>query len=425
MAIIETVEIYGFWGDRKINLNFHEEVNFLIGRNGSGKTTVINIIAAALTGDFQSLDRLPFNKVIITLKNKESNKKPSVTVEKINNDKSPYPNIQYKIKESQSSNQTIYSLSDYAEDRFFRGTPPSRISPTRKHYLQRRDIMRALEGITSVTWLSVHRSSLFKREADRPSKEYSVDNKLSEINERLVRYFSELNAEANNETRKFQRKLFLSLIESDSEFAIFNSVEKLDLKQEKNALIDIYKRFNVPDNQYGDKVENLFHSLEVLTEKRNSHFSSQEIVHLVNAWRVHSLVDEWVSTVKNESAALQPREKLIEALDIMFNRKSTHIMNNNEIYFKSDSGKEISPFDLSSGEKQLYIILSESVLQKSKPYIYIADEPELSLHIDWQVSLVDSLKDLNTECQILFATHSPDIVSHYDPFIINMEEILN
>ena len=87
-------------------------------------------------------------------------------------------------------------------------------------------------------------------------------------------------------------------------------------------------------------------------------------------------------------------------------------------------GKNLSTFDLSSGEKQLFIILAEALLQRSKPCIYIADEPELSLHIDWQEALVESLVELNPENQILFATHSPDVVSHFSDKVIDMEEVI-
>ena len=62
MNKIDKVEITGFWGNREININFFSDVNFFIGVNGSGKTTVINIIASALTADFTTLDRLPFQK---------------------------------------------------------------------------------------------------------------------------------------------------------------------------------------------------------------------------------------------------------------------------------------------------------------------------------------------------------------------------
>ena len=46
MNYIEHVEINGFLGSRDVTINFNNDINFLIGVNGSGKTTVINMIAA-------------------------------------------------------------------------------------------------------------------------------------------------------------------------------------------------------------------------------------------------------------------------------------------------------------------------------------------------------------------------------------------
>ena len=108
----------------------------------------------------------------------------------------------------------------------------------------------------------------------------------------------------------------------------------------------------------------------------------------------------------------------------MFHRKSAEVLDNNELAFVTDSEKSLNAYHLSSGEKQLYIIFAEALLQRGKSCIYIADEPELSLHVNWQEILVDSLRELNPHSQIVFATHSPDIVSHYSDAVINMEEIV-
>ncbi|WP_371864363.1 AAA family ATPase [Acinetobacter seifertii] len=91
---------------------------------------------------------------------------------------------------------------------------------------------------------------------------------------------------------------------------------------------------------------------------------------------------------------------------------------------ETQSGKNLSLKQLSSGEKQLLIILGEAFLQEGKRFIYFADEPELSLHVFWQEHLVQHLKQLNPNAQIIFATHSPDIVSCFGENIIDMEQII-
>lgn len=78
---------------------------------------------------------------------------------------------------------------------------------------------------------------------------------------------------------------------------------------------------------------------------------------------------------------------------------------------------------LSSGEKQLFILLTEALLQKENNYLFIADEPELSLHIDWQKRILQEMLTLNPNAQIIVATHSPEIAGNYPDKVVNMKNI--
>jgi len=68
--------------------------------------------------------------------------------------------------------------------------------------------------------------------------------------------------------------------------------------------------------------------------------------------------------------------------------------------------------------------VTSSLLQESRPMLFFADEPELSLHVGWQEKLLPSLRTLNPNSQIIVATHSPDIVSIYGKQVIHMEDII-
>ena len=81
------------------------------------------------------------------------------------------------------------------------------------------------------------------------------------------------------------------------------------------------------------------------------------------------------------------------------------------------------PSNLSSGEKQIVILLSEILLQENKNVLFIADEPELSLHIDWQREIISAMHELNKNAQLIFATHSPEVVSKWKNNVINMANI--
>lgn len=64
---------------------------------------------------------------------------------------------------------------------------------------------------------------------------------------------------------------------------------------------------------------------------------------------------------------------------------------------------------LSSGEKQLLIILFKVFLMAEQPSIILLDEPENSMHIDWQQQLIDVIRKLNSNSQLIVSTHSPSI----------------
>lgn len=79
----------------------------------------------------------------------------------------------------------------------------------------------------------------------------------------------------------------------------------------------------------------------------------------------------------------------------------------------SNDTDEIVELDqLSSGEKQMLLILTTVFLQEEKPNILLMDEPEISLHISWQDRLIGTIRQLNPNCQLILATHSPNIFAN-------------
>jgi len=66
---------------------------------------------------------------------------------------------------------------------------------------------------------------------------------------------------------------------------------------------------------------------------------------------------------------------------------------------------------LSSGEKQMLSFLCYNAFYENG--IIFIDEPELSLHTDWQRMLFDKLMEQGTNNQLIIATHSPFIYSQF------------
>ncbi|MBI3222832.1 MAG: AAA family ATPase [Nitrosomonadales bacterium] len=70
--------------------------------------------------------------------------------------------------------------------------------------------------------------------------------------------------------------------------------------------------------------------------------------------------------------------------------------------------------NLSSGEKQILILFTFLSFVAEDNRIFIVDEPELSLHPKWQTMFTDAFLRLKpNSTQLLLATHSPEIVGKY------------
>jgi ABC-type lipoprotein export system ATPase subunit len=77
--------------------------------------------------------------------------------------------------------------------------------------------------------------------------------------------------------------------------------------------------------------------------------------------------------------------------------------------FIAENGEKLNVFQLSSGEKQLLIILLTVLCQDEKPSILLLDEPEISLDVSWQFELIEIIRNLNQNSQVIIVTHSPAI----------------
>ena len=55
-------------------------------------------------------------------------------------------------------------------------------------------------------------------------------------------------------------------------------------------------------------------------------------------------------------------------------------------------------------------ILLTVLVEDDQPYTLFMDEPEVSLHVEWQQRLIDLIRQLNPNVQIILTTHSPAVI---------------
>ena len=105
-----------------------------------------------------------------------------------------------------------------------------------------------------------------------------------------------------------------------------------------------------------------------------------------------------------------PKKRFQDLIDDLFSETGKKIVRTeNEIRF-SQIGETLVPYQLSSGEKQMLAILLTVLVEDNLPYVLFMDEPEVSLHVEWQERLIDLILSLNPNVQIILTTHSPALV---------------
>ncbi len=106
----------------------------------------------------------------------------------------------------------------------------------------------------------------------------------------------------------------------------------------------------------------------------------------------------------------KPKTLFQDLMDELFSETGKKIRRkSNEILFDQD-GDLLTPYQLSSGEKQMLVILLTVLVQDGEHCTLFMDEPEISLHIEWQQRLIALIRRLNPHVQIVMTTHSPALI---------------
>ena len=106
----------------------------------------------------------------------------------------------------------------------------------------------------------------------------------------------------------------------------------------------------------------------------------------------------------------QAKTRFQDIVDELFEETGKKLVRTeNELRF-SQIGESLVPYQLSSGEKQMLVILLTVLVEDLQPTVLFMDEPEVSLHIEWQKRLIDLIVELNPNVQVILTTHSPAVI---------------
>ncbi|WP_282029820.1 AAA family ATPase [Paracoccus marcusii] len=438
--VLKSVSVHGFRGSEKpIEFDLKRDANFLIGRNGTGKTTLINIISDCLLCRYQALMNAPFDYVEISFTSNDKRHRPFLIVKKLYDEDGDVAEINF-------------SFTDYkTKGPSFSHSIKSRLYRRNDDYLGSSMQRRILEQFSKrfrLTWLALNRANGISKPSSETSND--LDSRLEHSLQRLGTFFTRLDTRFAEEMQKFQQDWFMSLLVPAKRTDFFNTASSIDIDEESKQIKEMLSGIGIKPQQYAAKVDRHTQTIRRLSDPHNLDSAEKEPLDYVadnyDISKLHFLVEQWTELQNTKEEVYAAKEKFITIANGMLYKKTISVDAGNKIYVvKKDkvnpkitfadrvrqsrnlaSGKishidEIKYSDLSSGEKQLLIFLSETALRSESSYIFIADEPELSLHIEWQEKLVSVILELSPQAQVIFATHSPDIVGKYQKNVISME----
>ncbi len=426
MNYIKEFSVKKLWGHKNYPLVFDDDVNIIIGPNASGKTTLINILYDSLSGNFVRLFRTEFAEVVIKLTAFKNDRQCELRITKSKE------NLQIHI----DNKKHTLPLAPFAQsgDEFAYATMQS-VYRRRFTLLNTRDrkLRQQLRQLVPAVWLPVSRRLPIAKEEELEDRRLhhkpleSVDECLERLLERLQENRLNLNIKLSELLHQFQRHALENILyDKQRDQNIFHeNLFTLPSEDDKQALLKAFQYVGLIDKKMEKRINEHFKvAHDTLSRLRKNEqgidIDTISILPLIN--RTNAIV-HFAQELENK------REKLFEKLH-NFESIVNSFLNDKEINV-SDAGtlrispkhsgdREVTWRQLSSGEKQILILLTQALLSEKEPVVYVADEPELSLHVDWQEKLLLALTQLAGRCQFIVATHSPDIVSDFGEKVIDL-----
>ncbi len=427
MYRLKSVKITGFWGEHVVKTQINKDVNIFIGKNGTGKTTLINLLQAALTVDLELLYNLQYESISLILYEGRSTRK--IEVSKISDDLE-YSSVEYKIGTNKYK-LPIVPYREFISKRFKSG----RLNP--KFYHTVREIRETISSILRISYLSVYRENLVHEDPYTDSRREvisnTIDSKLMELIGDLTSFQLQLETELTKHSKGFQENVLRTMLfNEDFDYVNISEEIKLDIKQIRVGLKQAYRELKILDDSTTNTIESHVEAISKAAKSINEYVKDKskglypnDVTPLTVLKRTRRIIELSSELEEKKKLIFKPINEYLKLVNEFSDNKEFKLSEDAEGGFAVfKEGSRIPIDQLSSGEKQLIILLTETLLQKQSQTIFIADEPELSLHIEWQRKIIPSIKKLNPNAQIIVATHSPEILGKWTKNAINMEGIV-
>ncbi len=431
--IFKSFEIKGLFGDRDVIIPYNKNVKILIGENGLGKTTILNIIFYTITNRLYKLRTLNFDSLCIEFADGEKASLSRDDINNINDEQEKYHFPRETIDEiansltsediegltkSLQSERSYHKILNYPALKKFR------------HHLPPRYIVAIVKGLCGVAGASKEVKKLrekikqyfqnkeilyfptFRRiEEDLFNLGFDEEKlKLSKTDNRLIQFgMRDVRERFNNVKNEINilSSRGLSQISSEILSQLVKGVPNVDEgtfdKISSNDIEIILARVGDAISQEDKNQINEIVSSKKLRESDDKYliYFLQKLIQIYEQQKTIDVAIENFVRVCNKYLIMSQKEIVYEASEVEF--YLTNKYNDRKVLLDELLSK------LSSGEKQIISLFSKIYLSTKKEFIVLFDEPELSLSIFWQQLLLPDIYS-SKRCKFLLSvTHSPFI----------------
>lgn len=432
---IKSISIKGLHHHLDIELNFNNGLNIIYGKNGKGKTTVLHIIANILELDIARFRYLQFASVHLE----------SLGGTKLDIVKAKDGRIQLYINGDEAgahdADGIVPEMSPAEKSAIrnaFGGRPVylpafrailERVKPTPYDVSGRdpafdvvkRQELSVLRDVAdnnySRNWTSFDQIASANAKKTTQCREWFGAfvpviryPSISEVTDSISSEFFEAQAEVSHSERIMLSSMFVSVFRalvSDDETPSDGEVEPL-MTRVRDCL-DVEE-----DNYYPDHIGPQLASALYKVREAGSREQSEA------QKRVLKLYAEMLESRKRERAeAFYKVRKFEEAVNIFLDGKTLHVSDawrsdkrrvRECVYIETENKRKYPLTSLSSGERQILTMLfSATRMSTIATGAFLIDEPELSLHVDWQRIILGILHSQTINRQIIACTHSPEV----------------
>jgi len=384
MSHIVSFKITGLAGrNEPLEVELNRDTNIFFGLNGSGKTSILKILHSAMDNKTDNLKSVPFESAVVKIYSLE---KKGIIVRSIEKcDLQVFNKSKRNVKNKDISNESLLPDTSYFKEMNWISIP------------------NTIEGGANARWAHKYLpTSRLQISEDDPYSSYldsTMNNGMQLTENQLDTFFARA---VENLWRRYSAKI----------------LGAARIAQEQ-GLASILKAVLSPINSKKKKIHTKL-TTETAYERIKSFLNRQgsstilgkypdfEKLYLNNP-TLQNIVQDIDKVEQDIKSAMSARDILQQLITQMFTANKNISFTDEYIKVISSSGESIGLASLSSGEKNMLRILVEVLLAEANSFII--DEPEISLHIDWQKNLIKSLRALNSDAQFIFATHSPEILA--------------